>query len=89
MAIYKAEFSKIAEKDFFSLDTVVQKRVAKKIAFFLDQSDPLAFAKKLQYFGGGDYRWRVGKYRIMFDLDEKQKITKVIHIEHRRSAYRT
>ncbi|MEK7170781.1 MAG: type II toxin-antitoxin system RelE/ParE family toxin, partial [Patescibacteria group bacterium] len=60
----------------------------KKIAFFLDQSDPLAFAKKLQDFEGGDYRWRVGKYRIIFDVDETQKIILVLHIDHRRSAYR-
>ncbi len=88
MATYQAEFSQIAEKEFFNLDTVVQKRVAKKIAFFLDQSDPLAFAKKLQDFEGGDYRWRVGKYRIIFDVDETQKIILVLHIDHRRSAYR-
>lgn len=88
MATYRAEFTKIAEKDFFNLDSITRKRVAKKIAFFLDQADPVAHANRLQDFEGGDYRWRVGKYRIMFDVDETQKIIKVLHIEHRRSAYR-
>lgn len=88
MATYQAEFTKVAEKEFFELDNLLQKRVAKKIAFFLDQPDPLIYAKKLQDFDGGDYRWRVGKYRIIFDLDESRNLIKVLHIEHRRSAYR-
>ncbi|HLZ14577.1 MAG TPA: type II toxin-antitoxin system RelE/ParE family toxin, partial [Candidatus Saccharimonadales bacterium] len=69
------------------LDTVAQKQIVKKLRFFMEQPDPLQFATSLVNFTkAGSYRFRVGKYRIVFDVADN--IIFVLHIEHRRDVYR-
>lgn len=35
-----------------------------------------------------DWRIRVGDYRIIYELDEKEKTIRVMRVKHRREAYR-
>jgi mRNA interferase RelE/StbE len=43
-------------------------------------------ARKLR--GREDYRLRVGVYRILYDIDDAQRIVTVYRVKHRRDAYR-
>jgi len=80
-------FTRSAEKDLKKLSLPTQKQILKKLRFFMDQPDPLKLAVKLTGFSkGGDYRFRIGNYRAVFDVD-KQTIF-ILHIEHRRDVYR-
>lgn len=88
MSRYRAILTRSAQKDLDSLDIVVRKRIAKKIVFFAQGSHPLKYAVKLTNFESGSYRYRIGKYRAIFDLDEKQQTVIIARIEHRRSIYR-
>ena len=36
----------------------------------------------------GRFRLRVGDYRIIYSLDEDERVVRVEHIRHRRDAYR-
>ena len=88
MPDYHAILSDTAQKDLDSLDAVLRKRIAKKIVFYAQNGEPLKYAVKLTEFAAGSYRYRIGKYRAIFDLDEKRRIVNIVHIEHRRSVYR-
>ena len=83
----RLEFTVIAQKDLRKLDMIAQKQIARKLRFFMEQPDPLQFATSLTNFTkGGSYRFRVGKYRIVFDVADDTVF--VLHIEHRRDVYR-
>lgn len=87
MSKYQIEFRPTAAKDLRKLPSVIRKRIAEKLDYYRNQPDPLSYATKLTGFSkGGDYRFRVGQYRIVFDL-EKDKII-VLYVEHRRGVYR-
>lgn len=75
-----------AKKDIQSLDSIAQKRIAKKIKYFLNQTDPLSHAKKLVDSSGGDYRFRVGNYRLVFDLDGDK--IRLLRVQHRKDVYK-
>lgn len=83
---YQLEISGRAKKDIESLDRVVQKRIANKLQFFLKQEDPLSFAKRLENSKDGDYRWRIGHYRIVFDV--KDNVILLLRIQHRGQVYK-
>jgi mRNA interferase RelE/StbE len=75
-----------AKKDLQALDSVTQRRVAKKLKYFLAQENPLQHAKKLADTSGGDYRWRIGNFRAVFDVDNND--IKLLRVQHRREVYR-
>ena len=53
--------------DLRKLPRTVQKRIAVKMRFYVKQSDPLAFAKRIQNIDEGEFRFRIGDYRVIFD----------------------
>lgn len=83
---YKLSIEGRAKKDLQALDQVTQKRIAKKLKYFLAQEDPLIFAKKLTDPNDANYRWRIGHYRVVFDL--RGKTIKMLRVQHRREVYR-
>jgi len=82
----QAKFTNRALKDLKSIDKVAQKRILKKLKFFFDSPDPLAYAKQLSEFNDGDYRFRIGVYRVVFDANSQ--IITILRIQHRREVYR-
>ena len=83
---YNLKIESRAKKDLQSLDSVIQKRIAKKLKFFLEQPDPMQFSKSLFDTSGGDYRWRVGHYRLVFDV--KGNVIMLLRVQHRKDVYR-
>jgi len=80
---YKILYTKTAFADIKKLDIIVKKRLKKKIETY--STNPIAHTKKLIHFSIGSYHWRVGDYRIIFDLDSKTII--ILRIKHRRESY--
>ena len=56
-----------AAEDFKGLSRDTQERIAKKMRFYASQQKPLKFAKRLVDPREGEFRFRVGDYRIFFD----------------------
>ena len=81
---YQILYVKSVLKDTQKLDNVTKKRLKKKIEIYL--KNPLKYATKLISPALGTYRWRIGNYRVVFDLKDKQII--VLKIKHRREIYR-
>ena len=87
--IYKFSLTKNAKDDFLALDEVLRNRIIKKVKFFIDSKDPLRYAKKLKNSYLGAYRFRIGDYRVIFDVDKKGNINilLILRVKHRRDVY--
>ena len=81
---FKILYTKSALKDVKKLDPVTKKRLKKGIEASLNT--PLARARKLIDSRIGDYRWRIGNYRVIFDVHGKTIV--VLRIRHRRESYK-
>jgi len=84
---FKLVFSENAKKEIKQLDKVSQQRIAKKLLYFLEQKVSFIFARSLVHSKIGSYRFRVGHYRIVFDV-EKNNIL-VLSIKHRKDVYKS
>jgi mRNA interferase RelE/StbE len=87
MTNFRIVFAGSSKKDLDKLDSVTRKRIAKKLQYFLVQDDPLVYARHLVNSKIGNYRFRVGHYRIAFDVDGDT--LQVISIKHRKDIYRS
>lgn len=86
MSRHRIVFAESTRKDIDKLDRIIRQRIAKKLEFFLEQEDPLVYARQLIHSNIGSYRFRVGHYRIVFDVDGDT--LQVVSIKHRREVYR-
>ena len=81
----KIFYSHKAEKQFKDLPKSVQKRIAEKMIFYSEQKNPLNFAKRLTDSREGEYRFRIGDYRVIFDV--KDDSVYVLKIDRRDKVY--
>ena len=83
---YKIIFTKESAKDIEKLDQTVKKQLYKKLVHFKDLDDSKVVAKKLYNHDVGEYKLRVGNFRVIFDLDKHTIV--ILHIQHRKNVYR-
>ncbi|PIR80211.1 MAG: type II toxin-antitoxin system mRNA interferase toxin, RelE/StbE family [Candidatus Levybacteria bacterium CG10_big_fil_rev_8_21_14_0_10_35_13] len=81
---YKIVYTRSAFKDIQKIDSVAKKRIKKKIEEFT--INPIKSAKRLTSSNLGTYRWRVGNYRIIFDVDKNNIV--ILRIGHRKEIYK-
>ena len=81
---YDLVYTQRAIKDIEGLDHKIKDRIGKTLLRY--KVDPLGNAERLTDSSLGSYRFRVGDYRIVFDI-EKDKIV-VLRVGHRREIYR-
>lgn len=81
---YKLLYTKTALDDIRKLDFITKKRIKKKLEEYA--VIPLVCAKKLTRISLGSYRWRIGNYRVVFDIKGKNVV--VLRIGHRREIYK-
>ncbi|MCF7795178.1 type II toxin-antitoxin system RelE/ParE family toxin [Patescibacteria group bacterium] len=86
---YKLLLTKKAKDDLFVLEKKEQKRIVEKLRFYLSSDKPLTYAKKLKDIRLGTYRFRIGDYRAIFDIDKQGNITilLILRIKHRKDVY--
>jgi len=84
--MYTLEFSPTALKELKKLPKNIQKQIITKLEYFLSANNPLLFASRLINFELGQYRFRVGDYRVIFDVTEEKII--VLSLGHRKDIYR-
>lgn len=82
--MFKTILTKSALKDFKKLDKNIQVAIKKKLTLY--QSNPLNYASKLTNYDIGSYRYRIGKYRAIFDLEDDKII--ILKIGHRKDIYK-
>ena len=77
-------FTPGAWRDWQKLPNNTQNRLRAKLLFYA--RDPLRYAAKLTNSQIGQYRLRVGDYRIVFDVRESTIV--VMAVGHRRDVYK-
>ncbi len=80
-------FSQLALRQIKKLSPLVQKRIIKKLDWYCQQKDPLRFASSLVDSRLGSFRFRVGDYRIVFDIEKSGNIM-VLVVGHCRNIYK-
>lgn len=84
--MYSYEFKPQAVRDLKKLSREMQKRIIKKLDYFVSAEDPLFFADHLINYELGSYRFRIGDYRVIFDVMNEVLI--ILTLGHRREIYR-
>ena len=81
---FDVTFSQRAAKEFKKLDKQIQRRIIEKLTEYATDEN-LSEAKKLINSKLGQWRYRVGDYRIIFDLSGKE--IQVLKVAHRSEVY--
>ena len=57
-----------------------------KLEFYMSAPEPLDFAEHLNDSMLGHYRFRVGDYRVSFDIEND--VAKILKVGHRKDMYK-
>jgi len=82
--MYKVVFTKRSLKDLENIDKYIQNRIAIKLKEYT--KEPLKYSRKLINHKIGTYRYKIGDYRVIFDIDNNNIV--ILRIGHRRSIYK-
>jgi mRNA interferase RelE/StbE len=83
---YKISFTDHSRKQFSKLPKEIQKRIVHYLESKVAKNANL-FGKSLTGDKKGLWRYRVGDYRIICNLNNKELIVLVLEIGHRKNVY--
>lgn len=85
---YSIKFSKEAQKTLKKMDKFQSKLIMNWIKNnLLNTNDPRQHGKGLSANKAGFWRYRVGDYRIIADIEDEELIILIIKVGHRRKIY--
>ncbi|MBQ2824567.1 MAG: type II toxin-antitoxin system RelE/ParE family toxin [Oscillospiraceae bacterium] len=88
MTEFKVEYTPKAVKQLAKLDKSTRKLIYAWIDKNLQNcSDPRAHGKGLTANRSGQWRYRIGDYRIIADIQEDKIIILILEIGHRKDIY--
>ena len=82
---YKVEVIPLAQKDLDNLEKRFFKQIKDKINSL--KSNPRAHGC-LKLTAEEGYRIRIGDYRVLYRIDDKNKVIYIYRIKHRKESYR-
>ena len=86
MAEYAVVFARSARKELQNLDPQVARRIIKQIEALVTDPRPSGVVK---LEGATDlWRIRVGQWRVVYRLSDRDRLVDVIAVRHRNDAYR-
>jgi mRNA interferase RelE/StbE len=86
MASYRVELARSARRDLERLDRKVNVRLVRALEDLAMEPRPPGVRKMAD---GTGYRLRVGDYRVIYDVNDRQRVVEVLYVRHHRDAYRT
>ncbi len=84
--MYEILLERAAERDLKRLSAGMFQRIIDHIKALADAPRPAGCHKIVG--SKNDWRIRVGDYRIIYEIDEKEKAVRVMRVRHRREVYR-
>ena len=83
---YAVQLARSARKEIEALDPPVAERILKRIASLIDEPRPSGVAK----LEGSTDQWRIriGDWRVVYRIDDKEKLVDVSVVRHRREVYK-
>ena len=86
MADYQLVFARSARKELQKLDPAVARRTLKQIEELAGNPRP---AGVIKLEGATDlWRIRIGEWRVVYRISDRDRLVDVIAVRHRRDAYR-
>ena len=80
---YKIVFTKRAMRDIPKLEPEIKEKMGDALKSY--GKDPLNHARKMVNPSLGSYRFRIGDYRVIFDIEGDEII--VLRVGHRKEIY--
>lgn len=81
-------FADKAKKEFLKLDKTVQLQIKNFILKLQDLEDPRSTGKALKGNLSKLWRYRVGNYRLVCDIEDQKILITVLRVGHRREIYK-
>jgi mRNA interferase RelE/StbE len=85
--MYEVELGRDAKRFFERAPASLQRRLDKCFAQLKIDPHGAASAKRLSGNLRGMYRYRVGEYRVIYNIEDGTRRVKVLKIVHRSAAY--
>lgn len=86
MAEYRIELKRPAERDLEDLDAATGRRILVAIEDLSTNPHPRQSRKLVG--SENSYRLRVGRYRVLYQVDDRNSLIIVFAVGHRRDIYR-
>ena len=87
--MWELRFSKRADKQLSKMDAGVRRVILSWLLKNIDGcEDPRAHGKGLTSNRSGEWRYRIGDYRVLCDIQDEELIVLAIEIGHRREVYK-
>lgn len=87
--MWRLEFSKRADKQLSKMDPGVRRVIVSWLLKNIDGcDDPRAHGKGLTSNRSGEWRYRIGDYRVLCDIQDDKLVVLAIEIGHRREVYK-
>ena len=86
MPEYRVDLASSVRKELHALPSQVLRDIASKIDSLAFNPRPFGY-KKLQG-SDGEYRVRVGDYRIVYSVQDRILVVRILRVQHRKNAYR-
>jgi mRNA interferase RelE/StbE len=84
--VYEVLIERNAERDLRSLSSPLFLRIIPHIRSLAENPRPAGCHKLAG--SKNDWRIRIGDYRVIYEVDDRQKLVKVFRVRHRREVYR-
>ena len=85
---WRIEVAKDVQRSMRKLDKQVASRITAKLREVSQLDDPRSTGKALTGNLAGLWRYRVGDYRIICDIEDEVLVILVVEVEHRSKVYR-
>ena len=85
---WRIEIDKDVQREMKKLDKQVAKRITAKLREISQLDDPRSVGKGLTGNLAGLWRYRVGDYRIICDIEDGVLVILVVDVAHRREVYK-
>lgn len=86
MGTYRLELSRDAAKSLSGFDRSTQARIRAAIDALADEPRPTGSIRLTG--GAGEWRIRMGDYRIVYEIHDGRLLVLVVRVAHRREVYR-
>ena len=83
--MYRVLIESRVKKELDEIPDDYYKKIEQTILQLKQEPRPFG-VKKLK--GSNDWRLRIGNYRILYTVDDKNRIVKIYRVKHRKEVYR-
>ena len=82
---HRLVYTQRAARDISRLHRNIRKRIRKSLERYAE--NPFSYARKMTDPALGTYRFRIGEYRVIFDIEGDELV--ILRVGHRSDIYRS